>query len=43
MSSGTAGDVALAMLAKDGLERLSEIIRCATQLPPIERKRALAL
>jgi predicted transposase YdaD len=40
-SSGKPGDLALAVLASGGTERLAEIVRCAAQLNPVERNRAL--
>jgi predicted transposase YdaD len=41
MASGNPGDMALAMLARGGGERLGEIIRQACELPELERNRVL--
>jgi len=41
LRSGKPGDLALAVLASGGTERLAEIVRCAAQLNPVERNRAL--
>jgi hypothetical protein len=42
MRSGGPGDLALAVLARGGTEKLFDIARCAAELDPIERSRALS-
>jgi hypothetical protein len=42
LASGNPGDMALVMLARDGVERLGEIVRRASELPEPERRRVLA-
>jgi hypothetical protein len=41
LRSGKPGDLALAVLASGGTEKLAEIVRCAAQLAPPARNRAL--